>query len=317
MKKLLKKIKAIVLLSGGLDSILAVKILKNQGVEVTGLSFESYFFDAGAAEKAAQNLKIPLKVVDFSEEHLTMLKSPKHGYGKAMNPCIDCHVLMLKKAKEVMRKEGFDFVATGEVLGERPMSQNSRALKLIEKEASLTGFLLRPLSAKLLEPTIPEKKGLVARDKLFDILGRSRKRQIELARLWRIKEYPAPAGGCLLTDPIFGKKLKILLQICPKCGEKDIMLLRYGRHFWFDKIKIVVGRNKEDNKAIKSLAERGDILIEMKDYPGPLTLIRNYSKQSVAPTVIKKAQDLTKYYSAKTRGLTKKIKFVTINHLEN
>ncbi|MFH1424030.1 MAG: 7-cyano-7-deazaguanine synthase [Candidatus Nealsonbacteria bacterium] len=310
----MKKVKGLVLLSGGLDSTLAVKILQKQGIKITALSFKSYFFGTRAAEKAAKLLEAKLKIVDFSEEHLVMVKNPKHGYGKAMNPCIDCHALMLKKAGEIMKKKKFDFVATGEVLGERPMSQNLRALKLIEKEASLAGFLLRPLSAKLLEPTVPEKEGLVDRDNLFDISGRGRGKQAALARLWQIKDYPAPAGGCLLTDPIFGKKLKELLQICPKCGEKDVMLLRYGRHFWFDKTKIVVGRNESENRKIKTLAGRGDVLVEMKDYPGPQTLIKSYSKKEISSDILTKAKELTKYYSTKARLLTEKIGFVIIKY---
>ncbi|MFH1780805.1 MAG: tRNA 4-thiouridine(8) synthase ThiI [Candidatus Nealsonbacteria bacterium] len=304
--------RALVLLSGGLDSMLAAKALKNQGIKVTGLSFESYFFNAGAASKAAKNLQIPLRVVNFSKEHLIMLKRPKYGYGKAMNPCIDCHILMLKKAKEIMKKEKFDFVATGEVLGERPMSQTSRALKLIEKEAFLSGFLLRPLSAKLLEKTICEEKGFVKRDRLFNISGRGRKQQIELAKTWGIKKYPSPSGGCLLTDPIFGKKLKELLQICPKCGEKDVALLRYGRHFWFKKMKIVVGRNEEENKKIKMLAGQGDVLVEMKKYPGPQTIIKNYSNKEISSDVLKKAEELTRHYSVKARSLTKNVEFIII-----
>lgn len=313
------------MLSGGLDSILAAKTLKKQGIQVTGLSFESYFFDAKLARKAAKALKIPLIVVDFSKEQLAIVKKPKHGYGKSMNPCIDCHTLMLKKAKEIIhpvkslrskfnrvKKQNFDFVATGEVLGERPMSQNLRSLELIEKESLLKGYLLRPLSAKLLKPTIAEQKGLVARSKLFDIAGRSRKRQIELAKDWGIKDYPAPAGGCLLTDIGFGKRLKELLKICPKCEGGDIELLKYGRHFIFSKTKIIVGRDEKENKEIKDLAGRGDILIEMKDYPGPLTLIRNYSSGKVFSGSIEKAEKLTQYYSTKTRDLTKKIKFVMI-----
>ena len=313
--KLMKKItKALVLLSGGLDSILAAEALKRQGVKVVGLSFKSYFFDARAAEKAAEDLKIPLRIVDFSEEHLAMLKNPKHGYGKAMNPCIDCHVLMLKKSREVMKKDGFDFVATGEVLGERPMSQTSRALKLIEKESSLSGFLLRPLSAKLLKITLPEQEGLIERSNFFDISGRSRKKQSALARAWHIHNYPSPAGGCLLTDKIFGQKLRELLAVCQECGEKDVVLLKYGRHFWFDKIKIVVGRNEVENQKIKTLASGGDVVIEMIDYPGPLTVIKNYSRKALNPDILTKAEELTRSYSAKARELTKDVKFNIIKH---
>ncbi len=308
--ELMKKIpKALVLLSGGLDSMLAARALQNQGIKVTGLSFKSYFFSEKAAKKAAKNLKILLSVVDFSKEHLKMVKNPKHGYGKSMNPCIDCHALMLKKAKGIMKKEKFDFVATGEVLGERPMSQNPKALKTVEKESSLVGYLLRPLSAKLLEPTIPEQKRIVDRSKLFNISGRSRKKQIELARFWGIKDYPTPAGGCLLTDPEFGKKLNKLFGEYPRCNGNDIELLRVGRHFWEDKVKIIVGRNDKENKIIKKLAKKSDILVEMKDYSGPTTLIRNYSKKKVSRAVIDKTCELTKYYSIKTRGKNN-VKFI-------
>jgi len=275
----MRKVKALVLLSGGLDSILVAKILQNQDIKVIALSFRSYFFNEGMAKKAAKNLRIPLKVVDFSKEHLKMVKNPKHGYGKSINPCIDCHILMLKKAKEIMRKDKFDLVATGEVLGERPMSQNIKALKIVETQSSLKGYLLRPLSAKLLKETIPEQKGLVDRKKLFDISGRSRKRQIALAKKWQIQYYPMPAGGCLLTDPVFSQRSKELFQLFPQCNGNDVELLKHGRHFIQDKTKIIVGRNEKENKAIKKLAKRGDILIEMANYPGPLTLVRNYTKK--------------------------------------
>ena len=304
----MKKVKALVLLSGGLDSILAVKVLTEQGIEVTGVAFESYFFNAGAAKKAAEKLGIELKIVDFSEDHLRMLKSPKYGYGKTANPCIDCHILMLKMAKKIMEKESFDFVATGEVLGERPMSQNKEALVLIKKESSLSGYLLRPLSAKLLEKTIPEKKGLVNRDKLLDISGRSRKRQISLAEKWNIKEYPTPAGGCLLTDLEFSKKVKDLFKICPRCRESDIHLLRYGRHFWKGEVKVIVGRDEEENKQIKKLKKKRDVLIEMKNYPGPLTLVRSYGGLKVGLEVLEFAKKITKYYSTKARS-KKDVKF--------
>ena len=348
------KTRALVLLSGGLDSILAVKLLQKQGIEVTGITFVSYFFNADLAKKAAKQLKIELKIIDFSDEHLAMVKKPKHGYGKAMNPCIDCHALMLKKAKEIVRirnivepgrmpsarakfpskkfcscgiahsprsaaKGGlarnhacsqsdvaedtrhistltrFDFIATGEVLGERPMSQNKQALELIEKESGLHGYLLRPLSAKLLEPTIPEKKGLVDRNKLLDISGRSRKRQMALAKEWGIKEYPTPAGGCLLTDQQFGQRLKELFKQWPDCQGNDVLLLKLGRHFWVKDNLIIVGRNEEENKKIKKLSQKGDLLIEPKDFPGPTILIRSKTKLSKQSLI--KAKELMIRYS--------------------
>jgi tRNA U34 2-thiouridine synthase MnmA/TrmU len=298
----MKKLKAILLFSGGLDSMLAAKILLEQGIKVFPVFFKSYFFGPEIAKKSAKILGLKLKVVDFSKEHLKIVKKPKFGYGSSMNPCLDCHILMLKKAKEIMKKEKFDFVATGEVLGERPMSQNRRALELVEKESSLEGYLLRPLSAKLLKSTILEKKGLIKRENLLDIQGRSRKRQIELAKKFGIKWFPSPAGGCLLTDLEFGKRLKELLEKYPNFGGEDVEILKLGRHFWIGKIKIVVGRNESENLKIKKLAKKGDVLVEMKNYPGPTTLIRNYGKGEIGKSVLEKAKSLTKFYSTKARN---------------
>ena len=292
--------KALLLFSGGLDSILASKVLLDQGIKVTPVYFKSYFFCPEISKKSAKEIGLKLKVVDISKEHLKIVRKPKFGYGKSMNPCLDCHLLMLKKAKEIMKKEKYDFVATGEVLGERPMSQNIQALKILEEKSSLKGYLLRPLSAKLLEPTIPEKKGLVDREKLLKIQGRSRKEQIELAKKYKINNYPQPAGGCLLADLEFGKKLKELFNIAKKIDKKDIELLKLGRHFLEKNHKIVIGRSEKENKEIKKLAKRGDILIEMKNYPGPLTLIRNYQGK-IKEEIIEKAENLTQYYSVKSR----------------
>jgi tRNA-uridine 2-sulfurtransferase len=294
----MKKAKALVLLSGGLDSILAAELLRRQGADVQALSFKSYFFNDEAAIKAARDMDIPLRVADFSKEHLELVKNPPHGFGKAANPCIDCHALMLKKAKEIMEKEGFDFVATGEVLGERPMSQNRQSLGIVQRESSLDGYLLRPLSAKLLPPTVPEEKGLVDREKLLDVSGRSRKKQMELAEKWGIKDYPSPAGGCLLTDPGFGRRIIELLEIYPEFDGNDVQLLKVGRHFWEEGVKIIMGREEKENDDIRSLARKGDILIEMSNYPGPLTLVRNYSSKNTVETV-EKAKQLTREYSKK------------------
>ncbi len=296
------KVKAIVLLSGGLDSILAAKLLIEQGIDVTGVCFKSYFFDEKRAKIAAKKLGIPLKVIDFSSEHLEIVKKPKYGYGSAANPCIDCHILMLKKAKELMKKGKYNFVATGEVLGERPMSQNLKALEIVEKESSLTGYLLRPLSAKLLPENIPIKAGWVDKTKLLAISGRSRKQQIQLAKSFNIDWYPQPAGGCILTDPQFGKRVKELLKISPNCDGNDVCLLKFGRHVWKDKVKIVIGRNAEENREIAKLAKKGDIIIEMENYPGPLTLIRNYGNKKISKEIINQAKKLTQYYSTKARG---------------
>ena len=266
----MKKVKALVLLSGGLDSMLAVKVLQEQGIEVTGLSFISCFFGAGKAEVAASQLGIKLKKVDFKIEHLKMTKNPKYGYGKNANPCIDCHSMMLRYASKI---KGYDFIATGEVLGQRPMSQNKSALATVAKYSGLNDKLLRPLSAKLLPETEIEKKGLVDRNKLLDISGRSRTRQTELATKYNLK-YPSPAGGCLLTDPNFGERLLETFKRWPDCKSEDIELLKHGRIFWANKTLIVVGRNKEDNEALEKLAKKGDVVIELADVNGPLTIVR-------------------------------------------
>jgi len=294
-----KKARALALLSGGLDSILAIRILQVQGIKITGLTFVSYFFNSKAAEKAAKGLKIKLKITDFSDEHLGIVKRPCYGYGRAVNPCIDCHLLMLKKAGEIMAKDGYDFVATGEVLGERPMSQNKSALQLIEKESGLKGYLLRPLSAKLLEPTVVEKSGLVDREKLLDISGRSRKRQMELAREWGIRDYPTPAGGCLLTDIQFGGRFKDMAGKWSDFGGNDARLLKFGRHFWEKDDLIVVGRNKEENEEIKKLSFKDNFLIEPKEFPGPTILVRG--KNKISEKSLLKAKELMFKYSPKAR----------------
>ncbi len=302
MKAQKAKIKCLALLSGGLDSILAVKILQEQGIEVTGLCFVSYFFDSKSAEAAAKRLKIDLKIVDISDEHLEIVKNPRYGYGKNINPCIDCHLMMLRKAKEILFGNGRlsdsrpCFVATGEVLGERPMSQNKQALKLLERESGLNGYLLRPLSAQLLKPTIPEKDGMVDRSKLLDISGRSRKRQIDLAKKRGFKDYPTPSGGCLLTDLSFSKRLKELFGYWPNCAGNDIKLLKLGRHFWAKDAQIVVGRNEKENKEIKKLSQKDDVLIE-PDFPGPTILVR--SKGKILKKSLKKAEELMRKYSKK------------------
>lgn len=294
-----KKPKCIILFSGGLDSILAAKILMEQGISVLGVVFKSCFFNEEQAKKSAKEIGLKLKVIDFSKEHLEIVKKPKYGYGKNMNPCIDCHLLMLKEAKKLKEKMKYDFVATGEVVGERSMSQNRNILRLLEKESGLERYLLRPLSAKLLEPTIPEKKGVVDREKLLDIQGRSRKRQLELAKKFKLKWYPTPSGGCLLTDPQFSLRLKEMLKKWPSADCDDIELLKHGRVFWEKKFLIVVGRNKEENLIIKKLKKEGDIIIEPQNIPGPITLIRGYRKPSIL--VINKAKDFAKRYFNKKK----------------
>lgn len=269
-----KKAKALLLFSGGLDSLLAAKILERQGINVVALTFESYFFTAEQAKKSARANGLRLQVENFPEKHLKIVKIPRFGRGAGMNPCIDCHLLMLREAKKMATREKFDIIATGEVLGQRPMSQNLGALRLIEREAGLVGKILRPLSACVLPATEYEESGIVDRERLVGISGRGRKEQIELAKKYGIRYYPTPAGGCILTDKEFSKKLSDLLERVKKTKPGDFALLRIGRHFWVDKAKIILGRNHEENLKLKKMAESGDILIEPKELPGPTALIR-------------------------------------------
>ena len=293
--------KAVTLLSGGLDSTLAAKVVMEQGIELEALNFMTLFCTCThrgatclASQKAVETLGIPLKVFNVSEEYLSVVKDPSHGYGKNMNPCIDCRIFMLKKAKAYMQDSGAAFIVTGEVLGQRPMSQRKDAMRLIEKEAELEGFILRPLSAHVLPMTIPEKEGWVDREKLLKFQGRSRKPQIKLAEHYGIRDYPCPAGGCLLTDPGFAKRMKDLMLHKPDFSLNDVHLLKVGRHFRFsDGVKLIVGRNEEENQKIETFAHDGDILFRVSGFPGPLSLLRG----KVNEGDIEKAAAVTAHYS--------------------
>jgi tRNA-specific 2-thiouridylase len=304
---MIKKVKALVLFSGGLDSILAVKLLEIQGVKVTGLTYKSCFFDEKTASKAAKTLKITLKIVDISHEHLDVVKNPPHGYGKAANPCIDCHTLMLIEAKKMMKKSSYDFVATGEVLGERPFSQNYQALLKIQELSGLREKLLRPLSARLLPVTLPERRGWVDREKLGDIQGRTRHKQLALAKKYRIKDFPQPAGGCILCEPVFATKLFDLLKNKPLCTVQDINLLRVGRQFWIEGAKTVLGRNKGENERLVQIAQKGDIIIEPKNFNGPTALIRG---KKINRSICVKVEQKILFFSGKNR--VKNPAFLTI-----
>ncbi len=300
-----KKIRALLLFSGGLDSILAAKILEEQGIEVKALALVSCFFDAEQAKKSAKENNIDLVVKDFSQKHFRIVKNPRFGYGSGMNPCLDCHLLMLKKAKEIAEKKDFDILATGEVLGQRPMSQKIRALRIIEREAGLVGKVLRPLSAKVLPETEMEKRGLVDRRKLLGFRGRSRKPQIELAKKYKVKSYPTPAGGCILTDKEYAKKLRELIKKKRAVKADDLALLRLGRHFWSGRTKVILGRNQEENLALRKLARRGDCLLELKEIPGPLALVQGKNKKA-----IDFAKEKVKKYAKKLEN--KKAEFTVI-----
>lgn len=266
--------KALGLLSGGLDSSLAAMCLKRQGVDVTCVSFVTPFFGSKKAELAAKQMDIPLIVEDISDVHLDMVKAPEYGYGKNMNPCIDCHAMMFRLAGEMMAERGFDFLFSGEVLGQRPMSQNANALRSVANYSGHPDRILRPLSAKVMPITAVEEQGLVDREQLLDIQGRSRKRQEALAREWGITDYPSSGGGCLLTEIRFSDRLRDLIDHQPDCSVNDVELLKIGRQFRLsDKSKLTLGRHQKDNEAIKEKADETHTLLRTPDFPGPLGLV--------------------------------------------
>jgi tRNA-uridine 2-sulfurtransferase len=278
----MQKRKAIALLSGGLDSTLAVKVLLDQGVEVEALNFTSPFCtctgkNAGCKSEAvrvAEEFKIPIKVMHKGAEYLEILRNPKHGYGKGMNPCIDCRIYLLRKAKEYMQESGADFVFTGEVLGQRPMSQRRDTLNVIERESGLKGLLLRPLSAKHFEPTIPEIEGWVDREKLLSIHGRSRKEQMDLAAELDVKNYPCPAGGCLLTEPSFVGKVRDVFDHSDELNLRDFRLLKLGRHFRIgNRTKVVMGRNAAENELLERAVQPGEAMLRWVDGMSPLAAV--------------------------------------------
>jgi tRNA U34 2-thiouridine synthase MnmA/TrmU len=287
------KIIGIGLLSGGLDSILAVKVMQEQGIEVIGVVFETPFFSAERAIKAANDLGIKLITKDITRPYLIMLKRPRYGYGGNMNPCIDCHAMMIREAGRIMEEEEYHFIFTGEVLNERPMSQTRKSLKLVAQLSGYQDYLLRPLSAKLLPETKAEKFGLVDRKRLLNIQGRSRKLQLQLAKKYGIKEFPTPGGGCLLTDPNFSKKLKELFDTTKEPSLRDIELLKIGRHFRIQGKKVIVGRNQEENQKLKAMATENDIVLSAEHVPGPITLICDGGSKRV----IKKAAGICAWYS--------------------
>jgi tRNA-specific 2-thiouridylase len=271
---MIKIIRALGLLSGGLDSMLAAAVLRAQGIDVTSICFTTPFFGAARAREAAAHLGLPLQEVDFTAIFLPLIYNPPHGWGRGHNPCIDCHILMLREAGAIMAAEGFDFVFTGEVLGQRPMSQNRGSLNLIARESGFADLLLRPLCAKFLKATQPEILGWVDRERLLNLSGRGRKRQMALAEAYGITRYPAPAGGCLLTDPGYAARLKELLGHVPEASRADLELLKYGRHFRLPGGgKAVVGRTQRENEAILTLRSPQDFWLKVDEYPGPVVLL--------------------------------------------
>lgn len=305
LKNKSRKKKAVALLSGGLDSNLAIRMIQDQGIDVEAVAIKTPFcdFDCGKGcghrvKEVATELGIALKTIYFGEEYLQMLKNPKHGYGSGMNPCIDCRSMMYNAAKDHMENIGAEFIITGEVLGQRPMSQNKNALSIIENETGTKGVVVRPLSAKHLPITDPEKKGFIKRENLGYIKGRSRKEQIKLAEKYDINDPPNSAGGCLLTDPIFSKRIKDLYEHNMTIPDiNDVELLKIGRHFRISgEKKLIVGRNREENTVLEALAIKKDLKIIVKHYVGPTCIFRG--KKPTKDEIIMCARIAVRYSDA-------------------
>jgi len=272
--------KAVLLFSGGLDSILTAHILKREGIKAKALYCHTVFSSLSKKDargnllRTLSPLKIPLKVVDISSRHIRLLKNARYGYGKNLNPCIDCKIVMFKEAAQYRNSIGADFVASGEVLGERPMSQRKDVFNIIERDSGLKGFILRPLSAKLLKPTVAEDKGLIKRDNLYDIQGRGRRKQLVLADEFGIKDFPTPSGGCLLTNPSFCRRLKDIIVNKPDFDIYDCRLLKVGRHFRLSAhTKLIVSRNKDENAKLKKLAGKSAVIIYPLRAKGPFAVM--------------------------------------------
>lgn len=263
-------------MSGGLDSTLATKLILDQGIEVIGLFLTSPFGCKENVEDVAKHLGIQLKVVDKGTAYLDLIRNPKYGYGKNMNPCIDCRIYMFNIAERIMEEEGADFIITGEVLGQRPMSQHRDAMDIIDRDSATEGLVLRPLSAKYHPPTLPEREGWVDREKLLDITGRGRSEQLKWAELLQLKAYTAPGGGCLLTDVNFSVRLKHFFERNTHPSMTEVKLLRYGRYFDLsDGSALVVGRDAEENNQLQKISEA-----DVRE--GKLTLLRPYFTGPVA-----------------------------------
>ena len=301
------KRKAVALISGGLDSILAAKIVMEQGFDIIGLYCTSPFSKSYGREQethaasVSKAIGIQLRIFDMGQEYIELVRSPVHGYGKNVNPCIDCKIFMLKKAKAVMEELNSPFVVTGEVLGQRPMSQRRDTFHVIERDADMRGMVLRPLSAKLLPPTQGELNGTIDREKLLSISGRSRNVQFRLAERYGISGFSTPAGGCLLTDKNFSAKLRDLFEDNIAVNPEDIRLLTVGRHYRFDAgVKIVLGRNNNENNVLMSIAPHGYHLFMPQGFPGPVALLNGIPTQDVNQTIGRLIITYSKQVSGRT-----------------
>ena len=312
------KIKALSLFSGGLDSILATRVVMALGVEVIAVKFVSPFFHYdiladvdGYVASVREKYGIEVLVEDVSRPYLEMLRDPKYGFGKNFNPCIDCKIFMVSRAREMLAEQGASFLISGEVLGQRPMSQRRDTLNVISRDSDSRALLLRPLSAKLLTPTLAEEKGWVDREKLLNFSGRGRSRQIELAKEFGITDFPAPAGGCILADPILSRRIRNFYDdtFVVKSADMtvtDILLLLVGRQFllpgggW-----LILGRDEKDNVKLAGLAEEGDALLTMEERPGPIALLRraagSYTSDAERESDLRHAAGLVVRYGKKVK----------------
>ena len=297
-----KKPKAVALYSGGLDSTLAILVMMSHGVEIEALKFLTHFGcdidDSSSCGSnpylAAEQFGFNVKLSHLGWKFVDIVKSPRFGHGKNMNPCIDCRLLMLKEAGEYREMIGADFIITGEVLGQRPMSQLKNTINLIERKSGLDRRLVRPLSGRLLRSTLPEKEGLIKREWLLDLNGRSRKGQMELAEKFGLKAYTSPASGCLLTDKYYSKKLKDLLDHEENFDFNDLNILNIGRHFRLsEKCRLIVGRDEKENDAISSLIKDSDIILEAENTGSPISLLRGDANTEI----VELAASITARYS--------------------
>ncbi|MBF0273916.1 MAG: hypothetical protein HQK84_01655 [Nitrospinae bacterium] len=317
-------VRAIGLLSGGLDSTIAVKFMKEMGIDVIAVNFFSPFCTCthkssgckSQAVKVAEEFDIPIKTYFQGEEYLKMIQNPKFGYGSQMNPCVDCRIMMFARTKEIMGELDAKFIFTGEVLGQRPMSQRKDSINKIDREAGVKGLVLRPLSAKHFNPTIPEKEGWVDREKLLDISGRSRKPQMELANELEIIEYQCASGGCLLTDKFFSNRLRDLFEYKKDVTLKDARLLKLGRQFRLsDNCKAIIGRDESENNSIEKYQEENDLLLFPENTKGPVTLLK-LNNSTGNEESIKVAATFAAHYCKKIEG-TEKVVFSLKQHNEN
>ena len=297
--------KALGMLSGGLDSQLALKLIKEQGIELEAFHYQSVFdpqanrpWEENSAYLAAQHLGIPIHVEEISLDLLERVKKPLHGHGAGLNPCVDCRIMTFSKAKEYMAKTGAEFLVTGEVLGSRPMSQFMKALLTIEKESGLEGLVVRPLSAQVLPLSLPEQRGWVDREKFLSISGRSRKIQIELAKELGIINYPNPAGGCLLAETLFVPRLERLLEENSHPDLRELNLVKIGRQLiTTTNERVIIPRDQEEDDRLQKLIRPNDLTLRLKEVLGPTCLIVNPNADEA--TVLEAASLLVRYSKAR------------------